>query len=242
MPAADPQAPYVRISHDALRVNLEELRAALGKSTPVADLRRDAWGHGAEAVATTLLRSGVDTFVVDAHVAPVELPWNLQTDAALITLDPHALFGLAVGSKRRGTPVMRMFGHVLSLKRLVAGEGVSYGYTHRAPVDTTVALVIGGYAQGIVRALGNRAYVAIDGRHYPVVGRVAMDVCVIDVGAHTSVAPGDDVVFFGDPTLGHPDLSHWCEITGLPAAEMAGVVGQHVSRVHESPSTAGGPR
>lgn len=230
MPTADRQAPYARISHEALRLNLEAMRIASGEITPIADLRRDAWGHGAEAVAATLQQSGVDTFIVDDHIT---LPGHHATDAALVTLDPCELFGLPVVGRAQGTPVMRLFGHVLSLKRLAAGEGVSYGYTHRAPVDTTVALVIGGYAQGIVRALGNHAHVAIAGSRYPVVGRVAMDVCVIDVGAETSVSAGDDVVFFGDPALGHPDLSHWCEITGMHAAEVAGVIGQHVSRVHE---------
>lgn len=236
MPMADRQAPYARISHEALRLNVEAMRAASGDRPLVADLRRDAWGHGAEAVAATLRQQGVDTFVVDANV---EVPGHLEQDAALVTLDPHALFGLPVGESRRGTPVMRLCGHVLSLKRLAAGEGVSYGYTHRAPADTTVALVIGGYAQGIVRALGNHAHVALGGRFCPVVGRVAMDVCVVDVGADTSVTAGDGVVFFGDPELGHPDLSRWCEITGLHAAELAGVAGQHVALVHEDTRTAG---
>ena len=51
---------------------------------------------------------------------------------------------------------MRLTGSVLLTKALRAGEGVSYGYTHRADADTRVALVTGGYAQGVVRGLGDR--------------------------------------------------------------------------------------
>ncbi|MCH3159094.1 hypothetical protein K3X38_14655, partial [Listeria monocytogenes] len=53
-----------------------------------------------------------------------------------------------------GVPAMTLVGTVLSTKRLLAGEGVSYGYRFRAPADTRVALVTGGYAQGVVRSAG----------------------------------------------------------------------------------------
>jgi len=237
MPTADRQAPYVRISHEALRVNLDALRRAQPAGVDlVADLRRDAWGHGAQAIAETLMSDGVDAFVAEANA---DLPGRAVTDAALVTLDSHALLGLPRGGARTGVPVMRMFGHVLSLKRLAAGEGVSYGYTHRAAADTTVALVVGGYAQGIVRALGNEAHVAIGGRQHPIVGRVAMDVCVIDIGTGSGIIPGDEAVYFGDPTLGHPDLAKWSAVTTLDTAELAGVVGAHVTRLHSTGHSEG---
>ena len=62
---------------------------------------------------------------------------------------------------------MSLRGTVLSVKALRQGEGVSYGHTYRAPSDTRVALVTGGYAQGIVRALGNRVDVMIAERMRP---------------------------------------------------------------------------
>ncbi len=133
---------------------------------------------------------------------------------------PEAVYGLSDGF----TPVLRLSGFVLSLKPLRAGEGVSYGYTHRAPRDTIVALVTGGYAQGVVRALGNAATVRIAGERHPIVGRVAMDVCVVDVGA-APVAPGDEVVFFGDPSRGEPSLNEWTAASGMTASELVTAVG-----------------
>jgi alanine racemase len=141
-------------------------------------------------------------------------------------LDAPTLFGLP-GSGAE--PVMSLRGRSLGTKPLLRGEGVSYGYTHRAPHDTTVALVTGGYAQGVVRALGNTASVVIEGRRHPIVGRVAMDVCVVDVG-ETLIPRGVEVVFFGDPSKGHPSLADWTDATGWTAAEIVAVVGARADR------------
>ncbi len=124
---------------------------------------------------------------------------------------------------------MSLRGRALGTKPLLRGEGVSYGYTHRAPHDTTVALVTGGYAQGVVRALGNAATVSIDGRRHRIVGRVAMDVSVVDVG-DTAITRGAEVVFFGDPADGHPSLEEWADATGLTAAEIVAMVGARAER------------
>ena len=126
-------------------------------------------------------------------------------------------------------PALRLSGTVLSLKPLRAGEGVSYGYAHRATASTRIALVTGGYAQGVVRALGGRAHVRINGSSHPIVGRVAMDVCVVDVG-DADVVPGDEVVFLGDPAADEPSLDEWAALTGLTPAEIAAVILQRVRR------------
>ena len=200
-------APVARISHASLRHNA--VRLALPEGTLVG-LPADAYGHGFAEVSRTLAHAGLA--VADAEVE-----------------SPHseALLGLVPGFR----PVMRLSGSVLSVKPLRAGEGVSYGYTHRAPRDTSVALVVGGYAQGIVRSLGNRVSVAIAGDRHPIIGRVAMDVCVVDVGA-APILPRAEVVFFGEPAAGEPSLAEWVEATGLTARELATAVGLRAAREH----------
>ena len=93
-----------------------------------------------------------------------------------------------------------------------------------------IALVTGGYAQGVVRSLGNAVTVRLAGERHPIIGRVAMDVCVVDVGADTAVERGDDVVFFGDPGDGAPALSEWTAASGLTAAELVTAVGLRSDR------------
>lgn len=203
---AVPRPVRAQISASALSHNARRARG-------VADVRRDAYGHGLSVCAPLLAEAGLELCTDER-----------ETDADLI--DAAALWGLPSGG---GRPVMSLCGSVLSTKLLRAGEGVSYGYTFRAPRDTRVALVCGGYAQGIVRELGNRVDVGIAGATVPIVGRVAMDACVVDIGG-LEVARGDEVVFFGDPAAGLPGLDAWARATGMDPAEIVSLVGARAAR------------
>ena len=217
-------APIARISMTALDTNL---RAVLSASrTGIIDVRADAWGHGVRGVALAALDAGAGALLVDdaggAALSTTVDTGILYTDAEADA--PEAVYGLSDGF----LPAMSLRGRVLSVKSLHAGEGVSYGYTHRAAHDTIVALVTGGYAQGVVRSLGNAARVGIGNDLHPIVGRVAMDVCVVDVGERR-VVRGDEVVFFGAPGRG-PHLREWTAATGLTAGELVAAVGLRAIR------------
>lgn len=223
-------APVATIDHRALRANVEALLVRGDGGYSVADLRHDAWGHGVVPVARTLEAAGVDAVVVDAldvdRVA-AEVAGTGVTSAGVPTLDPAGVYGLP-GSG--GEPVLRLSGFVLLTKELRAGEGVSYGFAHRAKSDTRIALVAGGYAQGVVRGLGDRVSVSIGGAPCRIVGRVAMDVCVVEIG-DTPARRGDEVVFFGASGEG-PSLADWVAATGLTAAELVTAVGLRAQREH----------
>lgn len=150
-------------------------------------------------------------------------------------VDPALLYGLPdADGTLRTRPVMRLVGRVLSTKPLRAGDAVSYGYTHRAESDTTAALITGGYAQGIVRALGNEAHVEIRGTMRPIIGRVAMDVCVVDVASPTGAATDDEVTYFGGTGPAAPNLARWSSVTGMSAGELLTVAGAHAARRWEA--------
>lgn len=148
-------------------------------------------------------------------------------------VDARLLYGLPAADGSLATrAALRLYGRVLSTKDLRAGEAVSYGYTYRAPSDRRVALVTGGYAQGIVRSLGNRAHVGIHDDLRPIVGRVAMDVCVVDLG-DADAEVGDDVVYFGGTGPAAAGLASWAHATGMGASELLTVVAQHAIREEE---------
>lgn len=189
-------------------------------------LRADAWGHGAELVSDVLRAQGL--MAAAGRVGSTGSAGSFAIPERASTISAQTLYGLP-GAHPEATPAMRLTGTILSVKDLRAGEGVSYGYAFRAPHDTRVALVTGGYAQGIVRALGGAVSVSIAGRRHPIVGRVAMDVCVVEI-ADAAARRGDEVLFLGDAARGEPSLAGWKRATGLDAGELITTVGLRAIR------------
>ena len=122
-----------------------------------------------------------------------------------------ALYGLSPFSDNRAaefglTPAMTCKATVVQTKRVPAGSGVSYGYLYKTPVETTLALVPLGYAEGLPRNASGQASVSVNGKNYKILSRIAMDQFVIDVG-NASVSPGDEVIVFGSSSPTADDLA-----------------------------------
>jgi alanine racemase len=94
-------------------------------------------------------------------------------------------------------PVLSLKARVARVLEVERGATVGYGRTWAATRATRIALVMCGYADGYRRALGNRAHVVLRGRRAPVVGRVAMDMCMVDVTAVPGAAVGDVATLIG---------------------------------------------
>lgn len=131
-------------------------------------------------------------------------------------------------------PAMTLRAQVAAARRVPAGAGVSYDYTWRAPVDSTLALVPLGYADGIPRQASGRAQVRIGAGLHPVVGRIAMDQFVVSVG-DDAVAVGDEVVLFGDPATGVPSADQWAHAAGTINYDIVTRIGRRVPRRYLAP-------
>ena len=115
------------------------------------------------------------------------------------------LYGLSPSSEVPAPPGMRPVlswkARIAQVRRLAAGEPVSYGNTWRAPDTSTVAVVPVGYADGFPRGPQTWRRVLIGGREAPIVGRVCMDQTVVDVtdivDCGVSVAQDDEIVLIG---------------------------------------------
>ncbi|QIZ77794.1 alanine racemase [Ferrimonas lipolytica] len=94
------------------------------------------------------------------------------------------------------TPVMTMRSKVLTVRALAAGEPVGYGQSWRSNKDTHIAVVAMGYGDGYPRHAVSGTPVLINGKRFPLAGRVSMDMITVDVG-HANVEVGDDVVLWG---------------------------------------------
>jgi alanine racemase len=111
-------------------------------------------------------------------------------------------------------PVMSLRTRVTLLKKLHAGETLGYGCTFEARREMLVAALPVGYNDGYVRALSNRGRVIVRGRFAPVVGRVSMDITLVDVTDVPGVSLDDLVTLIGED-----------EGLAIPAEEVAKTAG-----------------
>lgn len=94
-------------------------------------------------------------------------------------------------------PVLSLKCSVARVMDLPAGETVGYGRTWRAELPARVALLMCGYADGLPRRLSGRTPVLVRGERAPQVGRIAMDMCMVDVTHIAGVQVGDEAVLIG---------------------------------------------
>lgn len=130
-------------------------------------------------------------------------------------------------------PAMRFEASVINVKRLQPGDGVSYNFRWVATTETTVALVSAGYADGIPRAATGRAHVEIRGKRYPVVGTIAMDQMVVDVGSDV-VVEGDVAVVWGGPGAASPSVEEWAEWADTITYDVVTGIGGRVARFEQA--------
>lgn len=88
-------------------------------------------------------------------------------------------------------PVMEVTAPLLSVREIPAGTSIGYGCTFKTEKKTRVAVIGAGYADGYPRSLSNRASVLIRGERAQVLGRICMQMCMVDVTTIPEVVPGD---------------------------------------------------
>ncbi|MBQ3135713.1 MAG: alanine racemase [Oscillospiraceae bacterium] len=119
-------------------------------------------------------------------------------------------------------PVMSLYTRVSAVRQLPAGTAVSYGCTRSVDRDTRVAVLPIGYGDGLHRLLSNRLEVVLDGVRAPVLGRICMDMCMVDVTDLPGVQVGDVATVFGTDKpleeladhLGTITYELLCDLTG----------------------------
>lgn len=138
--------------------------------------------------------------VRDCHIANSALLMRGEAIGAL-TRPGIMLYGAPPASPFPGSerlrPVMRFVTAVAFLKKLPPGAPVSYGGTFRTERESLIATLPVGYADGYPRRLSNGVDVLVRGRRAPQVGRICMDLCMVDVTDIPEISVGDEVVLLG---------------------------------------------
>jgi len=157
-----------------------------------------------------------------------------------------ALYGYSLAFTRGGAPaavaqlplrpVLSWKTRVLTVKEVAAGEAVGYMGTFVTKARSRIAVLPVGYADGYPRLLSNRARVIVGGEYAPVVGRVSMDLTIVDVSHIPNLAVGDEVILIGKDarngaSVDAVELARLCE--SVPYEILCGL-SQRVPRVYSA--------
>lgn len=132
-------------------------------------------------------------------------------------------------------PAMELKSHVIYVKSVNAGVGVSYGATYITERKTRIATIPVGYADGYSRNLSNCGKVIIHGKLAPIIGRICMDQFMVDVTKIKDVKQGDTVTLLGRDQKSYisvEELSAWSH--SFPY-ELVCTIGKRIPRVYLQP-------
>jgi alanine racemase len=179
----------------------------------------------------------------DAGISPPEL--HMAKSAALITLPGShwtmvrpglALYGLYPSPHLSHDialkPVLSWQTRILQLKRVPKGFSLGYGRTFITARESLIATLPVGYADGYHRLFSNRAAALVRGARAPVVGRVSMDLTMLDVTAIAKVQQGDEVVLLGrqgEAEITADEMAAWADTISY---EILTSIGARVPRIY----------
>lgn len=131
-------------------------------------------------------------------------------------------------------PALTLKSQIVHVKTLAKGEYISYGRKFRTERESIIATLPIGYADGYTRALYGKALVIVNGQLAPIVGRICMDQCMIDV---TDVGPakvGDEVILLGKEKDVKFDADDIAEVLDTINYEIVCMIGRRVPRVYKN--------
>lgn len=129
-------------------------------------------------------------------------------------------------------PVMTLKTNIVHIKTMEPGMCISYGRKFRTERRSIIATIPIGYADGYTRLLFNKAKVIINGKFAPVVGRICMDQCMVDVTDIGNVNIGDEVILLGEDKGLKFNADDIAELIGTINYEITCMIGKRVPRVY----------
>lgn len=249
---------HLKVDTGMRRVGVEP-NEALDLATAITEERwlalGSVWTHCAVAdepedpfTAAQLRR--YDAVLSELAAAGIDVPMRHAANSAGAIAHPAARYDLVrCGIAIYGIPpaptlagrvdlhqAVRLATEVGFVKRVAAGEGLSYGLRHHVERDTVIATLPIGYADGVPRRLGLMGQeVLIGGTRHPIVGVVTMDQLMVDVGPGSAVAPGDEAVLLGTQGDAHITPDEWAERLDTISYEVVCAIGARVERRYPSP-------
>ncbi len=188
----------------------------------------------ARVFSEMLLRAGIQELSILKHVS--------NTAGALRLPEAHfdmircgiGMYGYTTGMNDRSCdlkPIMKVEAPLIQIKKLAAGHSCGYGGTYVAPKDMLIGLIPFGYADGLFRSLSNRISLKVGPYEAPVVGRISMDLTMIDISGVPNPTEGMMVTVIDDQPGSCCDIYHMAEQIGTIPYEILISIGSRVKRV-----------
>lgn len=203
---------------DFTRLQLERFQDVIGQ---LEESKIDIpWKHMANSAAILDIR--------ESYSKPVRGKMLVRPGLILYGAYPSSEVSRSISLR----PVMGLKSKIIFLKKISRGQPVSYGCTWRAKRDTTVGILPVGYALGYSRFLSNCGEVIVKGEKVPVIGRVCMDLLLIDLGRKPKTRVGDKVTLIGregDKTITVEDMA---QAIGTIPYEILSLLGRNLERIY----------
>jgi alanine racemase len=129
-------------------------------------------------------------------------------------------------------PTLSFLTRISYLKRVKMGQRIGYGLTWAAPEDTWVGTLPVGYGDGLNRRFSNRGHVLVNGKSYPIVGMMAMDQSMINLGPNAQAKVGDEVVLMGRSGDLEITLQEFATALDTVPWEITSLISPRVDRVY----------
>lgn len=130
-------------------------------------------------------------------------------------------------------PSLTLKSQIVHVKTLSKGEYISYGRKFKTERESIIATLPIGYADGYTRALYNKAKVIVNGKLAPVVGRICMDQCMVDVTDVGPVKVGDEVILLGEENGVVFNADNIAKLIDTINYEIVCMIGRRVPRVYK---------
>ena len=129
-------------------------------------------------------------------------------------------------------PGLSFLTRVSFIKKVLKGTSIGYGRTWVAPEDTFIATIPAGYADGFNRLFSNTGRVLINGKSYPIVGRICMDQAMVNLGSASTIKVGDEVVLIGKSGMEEITCDEWAEKLNTITYEVTCQINSRVNRIY----------
>lgn len=187
--------PYTQLQHDTFDAFLNAAKKSgvpIGETSIAASSGLFAWPQS----HYTWVRPGISLYGISPF--------------------PYHTAGKATGTQLGLLPAMTLKSEVISVRPHRKGEGVGYNQIWQSSRTTQLGVIAMGYGDGYPRDVPCGTPVLINGMRYPIVGRISMDMTVVDLGPKTIIKEGDEAIFWG-PLLPVEEIA---AITGFSAYEL----------------------